>query len=473
MNSMLIKNADIITMNPARDVLRGDILVENGRIAGVWGMAHSGRGHLVHDEFAPSPHTLGAFAPDEVARSAVRVIDAAGQIVIPGLIQSHFHSTQVIFRGLADEMELLDWLRARIWPMEIAHSYETNALGAQLTAAELMMSGSTALIDMGSAYFEDAVFDVMSTAGMRGLFGKSMFDVPDKGARHIAVQDTEECLEDAERLMKKWHGACNGRIGYAYALRFAPTSTPELLNRSRETARANGIRLHTHCLENRSECDYVHGMFGKGYLRYLHDMGYTGEDVILAHCIWVDDDDVKCLADSGSHAVHCPSSNMKLASGIAKIPEMLAAGCNISMGLDGAHNHMDALLELRQAALMQKARLLSPVALPPMQVLEMATMGGARAMGQEKEIGSIETGKKADLALIDLRMLGGMPVTGRHPVNQVVYQATREHVRLTMVDGKILYEDGKFHTLDMPQIMRDAERIMDAFLRRPEIAALF
>lgn len=445
----LIKNATIITMNPARETLQGDVLVENDRIVSV-----------------------GQTVPEAISPDA-RTIDATGQIVIPGLIQSHFHSTQVIFRGLADELELLDWLRTRIWPMEIAHTWETNALGATLTAAELLRSGSTAIIDMGSAYHQDAVFETMRDIGFRGLFSKSMFDVPDKGAPHIAVQDTEECLRESEAHMKKWHGAGNGRIGVAFALRFAPTSTPRLLTAARDMGRANGIRLHTHCLENRSECVYVRDMFGMGYLSYLHSMGYTGEDVILAHCIWVDEDDIRLLADTGSHAVHCPSSNMKLASGVAPLSVMRQAGVNLCMGLDGAHNHMDALVELRQAAILQKVHQLSPVAFPPLQVLEMATLGGAKAMGQEKDLGSIEPGKKADLAVLNMRKLNAVPCTRRDPVNQVVYEATHENVRLTMVDGRILYEDGMFATIDMPRLLDDAERISTEFLARDEIKRLF
>ena len=170
-------------------------------------------------------------------------------------------------------------------------------------------------------------------------------------------------------------------------------------------------------------------------LRYLHSIGYTGEDVILAHCIWIDDDEIRILADTGTHAVHCPSSNMKLASGIARIDEMLAAGCRVALGLDGAHNHMDALVELRQAGILQKVRTNRPTALSPLQALEMATLGGARALGQEDELGSLEPGKKADLAVINPDRLNMAPRIGRDPVAQVVYQATHENVEATMVDG--------------------------------------
>ena len=195
------------------------------------------------------------------------------------------------------------------------------------------------------------------------------------------------------------------------------------------------MRLHTHASENKGECAYVESLVHMRNLRYLHSIGYTGEDVILAHCIWIDDDEIRILADTGTHAVHCPSSNMKLASGIARIDEMLAAGCRVALGLDGAHNHMDALVELRQAGILQKVRTNRPTALSPLQALEMATLGGARALGQEDELGSLEPGKKADLAVINPDRLNMAPRIGRDPVAQVVYQATHENVEATMVDG--------------------------------------
>ena len=171
--------------------------------------------------------------------------------------------------------------------------------------------------------------------------------------------------------------------------------------------------------ENKGECAYVESLVHMRNLRYLHSIGYTGEDVILAHCIWIDDDEIRILADTGTHAVHCPSSNMKLASGIARIDEMLAAGCRVALGLDGAHNHMDALVELRQAGILQKVRTNRPSALSPLQALEMATLGGARALGQEDELGSLEPGKKADLAVINPDRLNMAPRIRRDPVAQV------------------------------------------------------
>lgn len=440
----LLANATVITMNPARDVLDTDILIENGVIADM-GPGLAGR-----------PENADA-----------ERIDLSGRIVIPGLIQSHMHVTQSLFRGLADEMELMDWLQRRIWPLEGAHSPETNAAAARLAAAEGLRSGVTAFIDMGTAHCQDAIFETMRDVGMRGLFGKCMLDLGGTDVPAALMEDTETCLRESERLMNRWHMSAGGRLRYAFAPRFVPSCTETLLTRTRDMARANGVRLHTHASENKGECAYVESLVHMRNLRYLHSIGYTGEDVILAHCIWIDDDELRILADTGTHAVHCPSSNMKLASGIARIDEMLAAGCRVALGLDGAHNHMDALVELRQAGILQKVRTNRPTALSPLQALEMATLGGARALGQEDELGSLEPGKKADLAVINPDRLNMAPRIGRDPVAQVVYQATHENVEATMVDGVFLYRDGKYTTLDLGECLRDAESACARILRSP------
>ena len=441
----LLANATVITMNPARDVLDTDILIENGVIADM-GPGLAGR-----------PENAGA-----------ERVDLSGRIVIPGLIQSHMHVTQSLFRGLADEMELMDWLQRRIWPLEGAHTPETNAAAARLAAAEGLRSGVTAFIDMGTAHCQDAIFETMRDVGMRGLFGKCMLDLGGTDVPAALMEDTETCLRESERLMNRWHMSAGGRLRYAFAPRFVPSCTETLLTRTRDMARANGVRLHTHASENKGECAYVESLVHMRNLRYLHSIGYTGEDVILAHCIWIDDDEIRILADTGTHAVHCPSSNMKLASGIARIDEMLAAGCRVALGLDGAHNHMDALVELRQAGILQKVRTNRPTALSPLQALEMATLGGARALGQEDELGSLEPGKKADLAVINPDRLNMAPRIGRDPVAQVVYQATHENVEATMVDGvydsdpKVNPDAKRFETITHTEILKYGLKVMDA-----------
>lgn len=446
MASILVKNGTVITMNARRDVVQADLFIENDRITRV------------------GPH---------LDAQADTVIDATDRVVMPGLVQSHMHLTQTLFRGLADELELMDWLSRRIWPLEGAHSHESNAVSARIAAAELLRSGTTSVIDMGTTHYEDAIFETMRDTGLRGLFGKCMLDFGDANVPASLMETTDDCLAECERLMKKWHMAANGRLRYALAPRFVPSCTETLLLKTRDMARANGLRLHTHASENQGECAFVESLVHMRNLKYLHKIGYTGEDVVLAHCIWLDDEEIAILADTGTHAVHCPSSNTKLASGIAQVDTMLKRGCHVALGLDGAHNHMDGLVEMRLACGLQKVRELSPTVLSPMAALEMATLGGARAMGQEADLGSLEAGKKADLVMLDLNRLNMTPRVGRDPVAHVVYQATHENVVLTMVDGAVLYQDGKYATLDLAQTMKDAERLCAAHLQKDEVKRLF
>ena len=444
----LITNATLITMNPRREILNADLLIDDDHISEIGSNLH-------------------------LSAPADRILDATDRIVIPGLIQSHMHLTQALFRGLADEMELLDWLRKRTWPLEGAHSFESNAISTRLAVAEAVRSGVTAFVDMGTVHHQDAIFETIRDTGMRGLFGKCMMDSGGAAVPPSMKENTEDSLKESEALMNHWHMTSNGRLRYAFAPRFAPSCSRELLVRTRDMARANGVRLHTHASENLAECSFVEKQTGMRNLAYLHGLGYTGEDVILAHCIWVDEAEIQLLADTGTHVVHCPSSNVKMSSGLAPISTMLDAGCQVALGLDGAHNHMDGLMELRQTAILQKVRTNNPRALSPLQALEMATLGGARAMGQEKELGSLEVGKKADLVILNPGKLNMCPGVHRDPVARVVYQATHENVEATMVDGVLLYQQGSWLTLDLESTMKEAERACAAILDRPEVSVFF
>jgi len=437
-----IRHARIITMDDSFTVLEGDILIEDDRII-----------------------ALGDITKYPKPFKADIVIDATDCLVMPGIIQSHMHLTQTLFRGLADELELMPWLTTRTWPLEGAHNHESNAISARLAAAELLRYGVTAVIDMGTSHHQDAIFETMHEVGLRGLFGKCLLDEGDDIPKTL-LEDTESALASTEALIKRWHMTDNGRLRYAVAPRFVPSCSTKLLERSRDMARANGLRIHTHASENRGELAIVREKTGKGNIEYLKEIGYLGEDVILAHCIWLDADDRKMLADSGTHAVHCPSSNTKLASGIANLVAMREAGCRIALGLDGAHNHMNAFFEMRLAAYLQKVSTLSPTALPPREVLHMATRAGAAAMGQSDDLGSLELGKKADLVVLDMRRLNTTPWRHDDPHATIVYKADHENVRLTMVDGTILYQDGRYTTLDLTQCMQDAEKAIEGLIRK-------
>ena len=430
----LLHGCRVVTMNARRDILDADILVDGDRIA------------ALGPDIAVLPE----------ARDAERV-DMTGRVLLPGLIQAHMHVTQILFRGLCDDLELMDWLEKRTWPLEGAHSAASNAVSARLAALELIRSGTTSLVDMGTSRHEDAIFEVMEAGGLRGLFGKCMMD-EGAGVPASMRESAEDSLRETERLIRKWHMRGGGRLRCAVAPRFIPSCSDALLTSARDLARANGLRLHTHASENMGEIALVEGSRRMRNILYRHKLGYTGEDVLLAHCVWLDGEEKRVLADTGTHVVHCPSSNTKMSSGFALVAELRDMGVNVALGLDGAHNHMDSFLEMRQASVLQKALLNNPLALPAPEALEIATLGGARAMGQEAEIGSLEVGKKADLIALNLEMPHTLPAVGRDVVGRIVYEATRENVTDSMVDGRFLYRAGKFLTLDAGAVLRDAER---------------
>lgn len=428
---LVIRNATVVTMNAGREVLAGaDVLVRDGHVAAV--------------------------GPGLVARGVRQVIDAAGCVVIPGLIHAHLHACQTLFRNRADGLELLDWLRERIWPLEAAHTPESMRASADLTFLELLRSGATAALDMGSVRHYDAVFESARDAGLRLVGGKCMMDAG-QGVPGGLKETTEASLAESLRLLEKWHGAEDGRLRYAFAPRFVLSCTEGLLRQVAELAKAKGVRIHTHASENPTECDLVREKTGLDNVAYFQSLGLLGPHTTLAHCVWLTAAEYRLMREAGAHACHCPSANLKLASGYAKVPELLDAKVNVALGADGAacNNNLDIFTELRLAALLHLPRV-GPTGLAAMRVLELATINGAKALGLEAEVGSIEVGKRADLTIVDLRGPHLSP-TG-DPVATLVYAAQARDVRDVLVGGRVLLRDGRPTTLDPVAITEAARR---------------
>lgn len=412
-------------MDAARRVLDADVEVRDGRIAAVRG--RTGR-----------------------RRGAGRALDCTGLILIPGLVQAHIHLCQTLFRGLADDLALEDWLAKRIWPLEAAHTPDSVYWSALLGAAVLLLGGTTAILDMETVRHTDAAFRALEAIGLRATAGKCLMD----GATNpVGLREaTDRALQEAADLCARWHGAAQGRLRYCYAPRFAPSCTGPLLRAVSDAAERVGAVVHTHAAETPVELELVKRATGQDEIAYLDSMGIAGPRAALAHCVWVDRESVGQLARAGTNVVHCPSSNLKLGSGIAPIPEMLAAGCRVALGADGApcNNRLDGFEEMRLAALIQKPRL-GPEALPAAKVLELATLGGARALGLEHEIGSIEVGKRADLVTLDLSGPHGQPA-GVDIVSRLVYAARAADVRHVLVDGRVVVRGGRLLTADLEEI---------------------
>lgn len=424
--SVLIKNALIVTMNGSRDVINGSILIEGDRITGLGRLADS---------------------------AAERVIDARGKVVIPGLIQTHVHLCQTLFRGQADDLELLDWLKLRIWPLEGSHDPDSLYYSAMLGCGEMFKGGTTAIIDMGTVRHTEAIMEALLENGMRAIAGKCMMDYGEDVPAGL-MEDTGSSIQESVDLLEKWHNQDQGRIKYAFAPRFAVSCTEELLLEVRELAKKYSVMVHTHASENQGEVRLVEELTGMRNVLYLDKIGLTAPNLVLAHCIWLNEQEMEILVQSRTKIVHCPSCNLKLASGIAKIPELLEKGACVSLGADGApcNNNLDQFVEMRTAALIQKP-IYGPTIMPAQQVFALATIGGAQAMGLEKETGSLEVGKKADLAIVDLGGMHTSPLLGKEKVySQLVYQARSSDVALTMVNGRIVMENRVLTTIDEEEV---------------------
>ncbi len=428
MAELIIRGGTILTIDSKWRVVGGDVACRNGILV----------------------HVGGTYTPKE---RDYEVLDAEGCVVMPGLVQSHVHMCQTLARGRADDLELLDWLRTVVWPYEAALDEEDTAAAARLACIELLRGGTTCILDMGTVRHTDALFSVARAAGIRATIGKAMMDSADTpdGLR----EDTAASLDESDRLRETWHETANGRLRYAYAPRFALSCTEDLMRETARRARAAGVRLHTHASENRDEIAEVKRRTGMENIEYLHHVGFSGPDVALAHCVWLSERERALLAETGTHVLHCPSSNSKLASGVAEIPELLAAGVSISLGADGApcNNNLDGLFELRLAALLHKPRR-GATAMRASTAIRMATLGGARALGLEDRVGSLELGKLADVIAVDIS--GAHVVPTANPYSAIAYAARASDVRHVVIDGRAVVRERQLLTIDVQRGIADA-----------------
>lgn len=429
MTEIIIRGGTIVTMDPSWNVVTGDVHARGGRLVQVGGQA------------VPTTRDY-------------EILDAEGALVLPGLVQTHIHTCQTLARGRADDLALLDWLAKVVWPYEAALERDDVAAAARLACAELLLGGTTTIQDMGTVRHTDAIFEVVRDAGLRATIGKAMMDtgVDVPAGLH---ESTRASIDESVALCRAWHGAENGRLRYAFAPRFVLSCSEELLREVATTARQLGARIHTHASENRDELAAVYRERGDANIAYLDRVGLTGHDVGLAHCVWLEERERRILSDTQSNLLHCPSSNLKLASGIAAVPELMAEGVPVSLGADGAacNNNLDGFLEMRLCALIHKPRV-GPAALPARQVVKMATVGGARALGLESEIGSLEMGKRADLIVVDTQAAHVVPTDS--PYSALVYACRSTDVRHVVVSGRALVRSRALLTLDAGAAADDA-----------------
>jgi len=425
----LIRNATVLTMNDRLDVIPGAVAIDDGRITAV-GVEPPGRWDSI--------------------------IDAGGAYLLPGFVQTHVHLCQTLFRGYADDMPLLDWLRRRIWPMEAAHSPATLRAATRMAAAELLLSGTTTVLTMETVHDTDVVFEALAEVGLRATVGKCMMDADDEVPARLRER-TRESIDESLAVRKRWEGAANGRLRAAFAPRFAISCSRELLETVASLSADHRVLVHTHASESREELDVVRRLSGgMSNLEYLAATNLATPLLCAAHCVWVTEREQQLMAEREVKVMHCPGSNLKLGSGIAPVVEMRQRGISVSLGADGAacNNRLDMFDEMRLAATLQAARKL-PGALTARDVLWMATREGARALGLDEQIGSIEPGKCADLVLVDRDRAHLAPDPDIW--STLVYAARGTDVRMTMVGGEVLVRDFRLQKMDEVEVVRTAQ----------------
>ena len=454
MTSVLISGGTIVTMDPYRRIVRdGAIMVQDDQIVSV--------GKTV--EVKPG------------SRAEIE-IDAKGMVVLPGLVDTHVHLAQALIRGCADDVSLIDWLQKFVWPLQGNFEAEDGKASAELCMLEMIKSGTTTFLEslLHSRYGFDGVAESLQRSGMRGILSKTVMGLAGYGSEESImhpgmIENAETCLREVENYFKRWNGRADGRIKVWYGARSLGGCTPELYREIAEGAKRLGTGVTVHLSEVQEDVRYAQKEFGKRPVEFMDQVGLVGSNVVFAHGVWFEEKEWVILAEKGASIAHCPSSNMKLASGIAPVPEMLKSGVNVSLGCDGgpSNNCYDMIREMKAASLLQKARLRDPLIMDSETVIEMATINGAKALGLQKEIGSIEVGKKADLILISLKKPHLVPVL--NPVSHLAYAAQGSDVETVIIDGKIVMENRMVKTVDEERILEQANHRAAGLLDRAGI----
>jgi 5-methylthioadenosine/S-adenosylhomocysteine deaminase len=440
---LLIKGGTVVTMDADFRVIEdGAVAIEGDRIA-----------------------VVGKRTELEGKSRRAKTIEARGTLVLPGMINGHAHAAMSLFRGVAEDHSLDDWLQKYIFPAEARNVTEEFVLwGSRLGVLEMLRGGITTYADM--YYFEDVVARVTKEAGMRGVLGETIVDFPAPDHKTPAAT-----FAYTQKFIDRWKG--DPLITPAVAPHSIYTLSTENLKKAAELARTNGVPILIHLAEAPFESELSRARHGLSPVAYLEQIGLLGPDVVGAHSVWVDAADIATLVRRGVGCVHNPSSNMKLASGVMPVVELLAAGEAVGLATDSAasNNNQDLFQEMNIAAKLQKVTRMDPRALPARQVVEMATIGGARALHLDKQIGSLEKGKQADIVLIGTGATHSTPMYNVY--SQLVYALNAHDVRTVVVAGEIVMEDRVMLTMDKPAILAKAHeyqrKVADSLIEAPTV----
>jgi len=426
---IVIHNGTVITMNSNGDIINNGILcTKNDQIAKIESRAHN----------LPLPE----------ARNA---IDAEGGIIMPGLVNTHTHLPMALFRGLADDLPHSKWLNEYIFPAEIKHIHpESVRLGALLSCAEMLLSGTTTCCD--GYFFENTVAAAVHEVGMRAVLAQGVIDFPAPG-----VPNPADNVNNAINFIRKWNGVTS-RIIPSIFCHSPYTCSKETLKKSKDAADETGVLFQIHAAETREEHIKIQTKHHATPIKYLDNIGILDQNTLLVHSVWLNDSDIEIIAKRRASVSHNPESNMKLASGIAPVPALLKAGVPVGLGTDScaSNNDLDMFSEMDTAAKLHKVNALDPTLMDAVTVLKMATIWGAKTIGLDKVIGSLEIGKQADVIIIDTRKPHLVPLY--NPFSQLVYAVRGSDVRDVMVAGRTLVKDRKLLTIDLESIIRKVVR---------------
>lgn len=440
---MLVINGIVVTVDKKRRILKdGAIAIQKDRIIDV----------------GKTEELLSKFPNEEQ-------LDARFGIVMPGLVDAHIHLPQALIRGSADDIPLKNWLSDRIWVLQGMYSAEDAQASSALCMLEMLKSGTTTFVDtlLAAHYGPDKIVELVLQSGMRGILAKSIMDQPGyaEDRDHMApgmIEDKESCFRLTKELFERWNGK-EGRVYIWLGPRPIGGVSPKTYKEAGELARELDTGMTWHFAEgDKSERQYVIDHFGLSPTEFAKQLGLLWERQLLGHCVWLDDKDISNIKKSGAHVCHLPTSNMKLGMGFAPIPEMLHEGVNVCLGTDGgpSGNAHDMFHVMNLAAKIHKGFSQDPAIVPTETLVEMATINGARAVGLEDEIGSLEPGKKADLIMLNPDSPNLVPQI--NPVSNIVYSATGHDVETVIIDGRIIVRDRVVQTLDENNILEEARR---------------
>lgn len=428
--NILIKNATLLSMGDKEEPVENvEVAIEKDKIKYI--------GEVPEDFYAE------------------KVIDARESLVMPGLIDGHTHIAMSLFRNYADDLPLMEWLKTRIWPLEEKLTAQDVYWGSMLGVAELIRSGVTCFSDM--YFFMEETAKAVEEAGIRAVLARGLVGGDNDDGRRF---------EETRKLYKSWHNGAGGRIKVMVGPHAPYTCSPGYLRKVVELARELNVGIHIHIAESADEVEESLKNYGKSPVRHIYDLGLFDIPTVAAHCVHLSDEDIEILAENKVSVVNNPTSNLKLASGFAPVEKMIKKGINVALGTDGpsSNNNLNMFEEINLAAIINKSVNHDATSIPAITAIKMATVNGAKALGLEKEIASIEVGKKADLIIIDTQKPHFYP---RHNIiSALAYSAQASDVKTVIVDGKIVMEDYEIKTIDTERIMFETEKAAKDLMRR-------